>query len=160
MGALIELEVNGRRHLLQVPADAPLLGVLRNDLALNGPKYGCGLGQCGACTVLLDGKAARACVIPVGAVAGRSVVTLEGLGSRDAMHPVQQAFVDAQAAQCGYCLNGMIMSTVALLSRQPRPTEAQVRDALSHNLCRCGTHLEILEAVRLAAERMAAEARP
>ncbi len=160
MGAPIELEVNGRRHLLQVPADAPLLGVLRNDLALNGPKYGCGLGQCGACTVLLDGKAARACVIPVGAVAGRSVVTLEGLGSRDAMHPVQQAFVDAQAAQCGYCLNGMIMSTVALLSRQPRPTEAQVRDALSHNLCRCGTHLEILEAVRLAAERMAAEARP
>lgn len=160
MGALIELEVNGRRHLLQVPADAPLLGVLRNDLALNGPKYGCGLGQCGACTVLLDGKAARACVIPVGAVAGRSVVTLEGLGSRDAMHLVQQAFVDAQAAQCGYCLNGMIMSTVALLSRQPRPTEAQVRDALSHNLCRCGTHLEILEAVRLAAERMAAEARP
>lgn len=160
MGALIELEVNGRRHLLQVPADAPLLGVLRNDLALNGPKYGCGLGQCGACTVLLDGKAARACVIPVGAVSGRSVVTLEGLGSRDAMHPVQQAFVDAQAAQCGYCLNGMIMSTVALLSRQPRPTEAQVRDALSHNLCRCGTHLEILEAVRLAAERMAAEARP
>ncbi len=134
--------------------------MLRNDLALNGPKYGCGLGQCGACTVLLDGKAARACVIPVGAVAGRSVVTLEGLGSRDAMHPVQQAFVDAQAAQCGYCLNGMIMSTVALLSRQPRPTEAQVRDALSHNLCRCGTHLEILEAVRLAAERMAAEARP
>jgi len=160
VGALIELEVNGRRHLLQVPADAPLLGVLRNDLALNGPKYGCGLGQCGACTVLLDGKAARACVIPVGAVSGRSVVTLEGLGSREAMHPVQQAFVDAQAAQCGYCLNGMIMSTVALLSRQPRPTEAQVRDALSHNLCRCGTHLEILEAVRLAAERMAAEARP
>ena len=160
MGALIELEVNGRRRRLRVPADAPLLGVLRNDLALNGPKYGCGLGQCGACTVLLDGKAARACVIPVGAVAGRSVVTLEGLGSRDAMHPVQQAFVDAQAAQCGYCLNGMIMSTVALLSRQPRPTEAQVRDALSHNLCRCGTHLEILEAVRLAAERMAAEARP
>ena len=159
MGALIELEVNGRRHLLQVPADAPLLGVLRNDLALNGPKYGCGLGQCGACTVLLDGKAARACVIPVGAVSGRSVVTLEGLGSREAMHPVQQAFVDAQAAQCGYCLNGMIMSTVALLSRQPRPTDAQVRDALSHNLCRCGTHLEILEAVRLAAERMATEAR-
>lgn len=159
-GDPLEFTVNGRRRRLRVPADAPLLGVLRNDLALNGPKYGCGLGQCGACTVLLDGKAARACVIPVGAVAGRSVVTLEGLGSRDAMHPVQQAFVDAQAAQCGYCLNGMIMSTVALLSRQPRPTEAQVRDALSHNLCRCGTHLEILEAVRLAAERMAAEARP
>lgn len=158
-GDPIEFTVNGRPHRLRVPADAPLLGVLRNDLGLNGPKYGCGLGQCGACTVLLDGKAARACVIPVGAVAGRRVVTLEGLGGRDAMHPVQKAFVDAQAAQCGYCLNGMIMSTVALLSRQPRPTEAQVRDALSHNLCRCGTHLEILEAVRLAAERMAAEAR-
>ncbi|TXL66131.1 (2Fe-2S)-binding protein [Zeimonas arvi] len=158
-GDPIEFTVNGRPHRLRVPADAPLLGVLRNDLGLNGPKYGCGLGQCGACTVLLDGKVARACVIPVGAVAGRRVVTLEGLGSRDAMHPVQKAFVDAQAAQCGYCLNGMIMSTVALLSRQPRPTEAQVRDALSHNLCRCGTHLEILEAVRLAAERMAAEAR-
>jgi nicotinate dehydrogenase subunit A len=158
VGAPIELEVNGRRYRLHVPADAPLLGVLRNDLGLNGPKYGCGLGQCGACTVLLDGKSARACVIPVGGVAGRSVVTLEGLGSREAMHPVQQAFVDAQAAQCGYCLNGMIMSTVALLSSQARPTEAQVRDALSHNLCRCGTHVEILEAVRLAAERMAAEA--
>jgi len=157
-GAPIELEVNGRRHLLQVSADAPLLTVLRNDLGLNGPKYGCGLGQCGACTVLLDGKAARACVIPVAGVAGRSVVTLEGLGSREAMHPVQQAFVDAQAAQCGYCLNGMIVSTVALLARLPRPTDAQVRDALSHNLCRCGTHVEILEAVRLAAERMAAEA--
>lgn len=156
--APIELEVNGRRHLLQVSADAPLLTVLRNDLGLNGPKYGCGLGQCGACTVLLDGKAARACVIPVAGVAGRSVVTLEGLGSREAMHPVQQAFVDAQAAQCGYCLNGMIVSTVALLARLPRPTDAQVRDALSHNLCRCGTHVEILEAVRLAAERMAAEA--
>lgn len=156
--AAIELTVNGRRHLLEVPADAPLLAVLRNDLGLNGPKYGCGLGQCGACTVLVDGKAARACVMPVGGVAGRSVVTLEGLGSREAMHPVQQAFVDAQAAQCGYCLNGMIMSTLALLSRQPRPTDAQVRDALSHNLCRCGTHIEILEAVRLAAERMASEA--
>ena len=156
--APIELTVNGRRHLLEVPADAPLLAVLRNDLGLNGPKYGCGLGQCGACTVLVDGKAARACVMPVGGVAGRSVVTLEGLGSREAMHPVQQAFVDAQAAQCGYCLNGMIMSTLALLSRQPRPTDAQVRDALSHNLCRCGTHIEILEAVRLAAERIASEA--
>jgi len=156
--APIELTVNGRRHLLQVPADAPLLNVLRNDLGLNGPKYGCGLGQCGACTVLVDGKAARACVMPVGAVAGRSVLTLEGLGSRGAMHPVQQAFVDAQAAQCGYCLNGMIMSTVALLARKPRPTDAQVRDALSHNLCRCGTHIEILEAVRLAAERTAPEA--
>ncbi|MCM5572157.1 (2Fe-2S)-binding protein [Burkholderiaceae bacterium FT117] len=154
-GEPIELTVNGRRHALQVPADAPLLAVLRNDLGLNGPKYGCGLGQCGACTVLVDGRAARACVMPVSGVAGRSVTTLEGLGSREAPHPVQRAFIEAQAAQCGYCLNGMIMSTVALLARNPAPTEAQVRDALSHNLCRCGTHLEILAAVGLAAKLLA-----
>jgi len=154
-GEPIELTVNGRRHALQVPADAPLLAVLRNDLGLNGPKYGCGLGQCGACTVLVDGRAARACVMPVSGVAGRSVTTLEGLGSREAPHPVQRAFIEAQAAQCGYCLNGMIMSTVALLARNPAPTEAQVRDALSHNLCRCGTHVEILEAVGLAAKLLA-----
>jgi nicotinate dehydrogenase subunit A len=129
--------------------------VLRNDLALNGPKYGCGLGECGACLVLVDGVPARSCVVPVGGVRGRSVVTLEGLGTRAAPHPVQQAFVDAQAAQCGYCLNGMIIATVALLERMPRPTDTQVRDALSHNLCRCGTHVEILDAVRRAAEAMA-----
>ena len=132
--------------------DAPLLAVLRNDLGLNGPKYGCGLGECGACTVLVDGVAARSCVIPVGGVGGREITTLEGLGSRAAPHPVQQAFIDAQAAQCGYCLNGMILATVALLARHPRPTDAQARDALSHNLCRCGTHVEILRAVQRAAE--------
>jgi len=148
----IALTVNGRAESLAVPRDAPLLTVLRNDLGLNGPKYGCGLGECGACTVLVDGVEARACVIPVGGVAGREITTLEGLGSADRLHPVQQAFIECQAAQCGYCLNGMIVSTVALLKRFPRPTAQQARDALAHNLCRCGAHLEILQAVQRAAE--------
>ena len=132
--------------------DASLLAVLRNDLGLNGPKYGCGLGECGACTVLVDGVAARSCVIPVGGVAGREITTLEGLGSLEAPHPVQQAFIDAQAAQCGYCINGMIMTAKALLDRNPDPSEAEVRKALDHNLCRCGTHLRIVRAVRRAAK--------
>ena len=148
----LRLRVNGRVREVAAPPDAPLLAVLRNDLGLNGPKYGCGLGECGACTVLVDGVAARSCVIPAGGVAGREITTLEGLGSLEAPHPVQQAFIDAQAAQCGYCLNGMILATVALLARHPRPTDAQAREALSHNLCRCGTHVEILRAVQRAAE--------
>ena len=166
--ALVALVVNGQRHALAVPRAAPLLGVLRNDLALNGPKYGCGLGECGACTVLIDGVEARACVIPVGGVEGRHVTTLEGLAGllatgtgadaadvpRTALHPVQQAFIDCQAAQCGYCLNGMVVGTVALLRRIPQPSEAQVRSALAHHLCRCGTHLEILQAVQRAAVLM------
>jgi nicotinate dehydrogenase subunit A len=152
----LSLTVNGRQHCLDVPGDTPLLFVLRNDLELNGPKYGCGLGQCGACTVLVDGKCARSCVIPVRGVAGRHVITLEGLGTRTALHFVQQAFIDEQAAQCGYCLNGMIMSTVALLQQNPHPTDGQIRDALSHNLCRCGTHLEILRAVHRAAQQFPA----
>ena len=147
---MIDLRVNGKVHVLDVPADAPLLAVLRNDLGLNGPKYGCGLGECGACMVLMDGLAVRSCVVPVAGAVDRDVVTLEGLGTREAPHPVQQAFIDAQAAQCGYCLNGMIVSTVSLLSRVPHPSEQQVREALSHNLCRCGTHIEILDAVRRA----------
>jgi nicotinate dehydrogenase subunit A len=155
----VALRVNGRAHALAVPRDATLLSVLRNDLGLNGPKYGCGLGECGACTVLVDGIEARACVIPVGGVAGRSITTLEGLADRvgegGGLHPVQQAFIDCQAAQCGYCLNGMIVSTVALLARQPQPSERQARDALAHNLCRCGAHLEILQAVQRAAVLMA-----
>jgi nicotinate dehydrogenase subunit A len=149
------LDVNGVPHELEVAADTPLLHVLRNDLGLNGPKYGCGLGQCGACSILVDGKLARACVMPAQAVVGRHVITLEGLGDRRCLHPVQQAFIDAQAAQCGYCLNGMIMATVALLRRNPRPTDADAREALAHNLCRCGTHIEILQAVQRAAELMA-----
>lgn len=152
----LTLRVNGQTHSLAVPAEAPLLQVLRNDLALNGPKYGCGLGECGACLVLIDGKPARCCVIPAGGVQGREITTLEGLAARAGLgpgelHPVQQAFITAQAAQCGYCLNGMIVATVALLEAKPQPTEAETRAALSHNLCRCGTHLEILQAVRSAA---------
>jgi nicotinate dehydrogenase subunit A len=156
--AAIELNVNGRARRLQVPATAPLMMVLRNDLQLNGPKYGCGLGECGACTVLVDGVAARSCVIPAGGVQGRDITTLEGLGRGDALHPVQQAFIDAQAAQCGYCLNGMVMMAAALLARQPDPSEEDVRRELSGNLCRCGTHLEIVRAVLLAAERMKVKA--
>ena len=157
----ITLSVNGVQHRLFVHAGATLLHLLRNDLELNGPKYGCGLGQCGACTVLVDGVAARACVIPGAGVAGRAVTTLEGLMSASGLHPVQQAFIDAQAAQCGYCLNGMVMTTVALLEETPRPSQLQIREALSSNLCRCGTHIEIVAAVNRAAERMSksAEAR-
>ena len=154
--APILLRCNGRVETLAVDGAVPLLTVLRNDLGLNGPKYGCGLGECGACMVLIDGRAARSCALPLAGVAGREVTTLEGLGSAAARHPVQQAFIEAQAAQCGYCLNGMVIATVSLLRRTPQPTEAQVRAALSHNLCRCGSHLEILAAVKLAAESMAA----
>ena len=149
------VHVNGIAHHLCVSPGAPLLGVLRNDLKLNGPKYGCGLGQCGACTVLVDGVAARACVIPVGGVKERQITTLEGLGDSRVPHPVQQAFIDAQAAQCGYCLNGMIMSTAALLAQTPQPTEAQAQQALAGNLCRCGTHVEIMRAVMRAADLLA-----
>jgi len=158
MPALVEttLTVNGKPQVLACPPATTLLAALRNDLCLNGPKYGCGLGECGACTVLVDGVAARACVIPLAGVAGRSVTTLEGLADERGLHPVQQAFIDAQAAQCGYCLNGMLMMTVALLAHTPRPTEQQVRQALSANLCRCGTHLEIVQAVLRAAELSAA----
>jgi len=148
----VTLSVNWVEHSLPVPAGTCLLTVLRNDLELNSPKYGCGLGECGACTVLVDGVAARACVIPVGGVTGRNITTLEGLGTLAALHPVQQAFIDAQAAQCGYCLNGMIMMTVALLARNPSPSEDEIRSELSGNLCRCGTHLEIMQAVLRAAE--------
>ena len=156
MGERIALTVNGRAHALAVPRDASLLTVLRNDVGLNGPKYGCGLGECGACSVLVDGIEARSCVIPVGGVEGRHITTLEGLGTSGALHPVQQAFIECQAAQCGYCLNGMIVSTVALLRRFPHPTEQQARDALAHNLCRCGAHIEIMQAVQRAAELTAA----
>ena len=148
----VTLSVNRVEHSLPVPAGTCLLTVLRNDLELNSPKYGCGLGECGACTVLVNGIAARACVIPVGGVAGREITTLEGLGTPEALHPVQQAFIEAQAAQCGYCLNGMIMMTVALLARNPSPSEDEIRRELSGNLCRCGTHLEIMQAVLRAAE--------
>lgn len=147
----LALTVNARDVELDVPREASLLQVLRNDLQLNGPKFGCGLGQCGACTVWVDGVAARSCVVPAHGVAGRAVTTLEGLGTREHWHPVQQAFEQAQAAQCGYCLNGMVMQAAALLAREPHPSEERIRDELSGNLCRCGTHVEILKAVRQAA---------
>lgn len=151
----ITLTVNGRAQLLPVSREASLLHVLRNDLGLNSPKYGCGLGQCGACTVWVDGVAARSCVIPAHGVEGREITTLEGLGSRHDWHPVQKAFEDAQAAQCGYCLNGMVMQAAALLAREPNPSEDRIRAELSGNLCRCGTHVEIVRAVQLAALRLA-----
>jgi nicotinate dehydrogenase subunit A len=147
----IRLTVNGLTQEVDVDADTALLHVLRNDLALNGPKFGCGLGECGACTVLIDGIAARACVIPVKGCTGREIVTLEGLGSRDHPDPVQAAFIAEQAAQCGYCLNGIIMTTKALLAINPHPTEADAREALRYNLCRCGAHVEIMRAVMRAA---------
>ena len=151
----VQLNVNGQDHQAALTRHTSVLHYLRNDLGLNGPKLGCGLGECGACTVLLDGVPARACVIPAIEIQGRHLTTLEGLGQAEKPHPVQQAFIDAQAAQCGYCLNGMVMMTVALLERHPHPTDDQIKSALSHNVCRCGTHLEIMDAVRRAAVLMA-----
>ncbi|MDO9435515.1 (2Fe-2S)-binding protein [Hydrogenophaga sp.] len=154
----LELNVNGQRQPVDAEPDTPLLYVLRNDLALNGPKYGCGLGECGSCTVLMNGRPTRSCVVPVKAAVGRAVTTLEGLGTPASPGLVQQAFIDAQAAQCGYCINGMVMTAHALIERQPHATHDDIRNALHHNLCRCGTHLEIVEAVALAAQRARAGA--
>lgn len=151
MPATTRLSVNGHSHEVAAAPDTPLLYVLRNDLALNGPKYGCGLGECGACTVLIDDVAARSCVIPLSACEGRHVVTLEGLGTRAHPDIVQAAFIKEQAAQCGYCLNGMIMTVKALLMRNAHPTDADIRETLRYNLCRCGAHVEILRAARRAA---------
>ncbi|WP_341487649.1 (2Fe-2S)-binding protein [Pararhizobium sp. A13] len=144
------LKVNGRKVVVEADPKTPLLYILRNDLELNGPKYGCGLGECGACCILMEGRAVRSCTIPIAAVARRAITTLEGLGDEKHLHPVQQAFIEESGAQCGYCLNGMIISSVALLGRNPDPEEADIREALRHNLCRCGTHIEILAAVRKA----------
>ncbi len=162
----VTLTVNGRRHTLNVSDDVPLLTVLRNDLALNGPKFGCGLGECGSCTVLIDGVAARACIVPVAGAVGHSITTLEGLCHSGKPGPTQRAFIECQAAQCGYCLNGMIMTVEALLRRNPDPDDKEIRKELSHNLCRCGTHIEILAAAHCAArlhrssEDEASHARP
>jgi nicotinate dehydrogenase subunit A len=145
------LSVNGRTVSVTVDdPDTPLLYVLRNEIGLLSPRFGCGLGQCGACTVLIDGEAVRSCVTPLSAVTGK-VVTLEGLGTDMNPHPIQQAFIAEQAVQCGYCINGMIMQSAALLKRNPRPTEQQVKSELASNLCRCGTHLRIVRAVMHAA---------
>ena len=148
---MVSLNVNGRYHEVDAEPETPLLYVLRDHLALNGAKFGCGLGQCGACTVVLDGKPIYSCVIPISLVAGRRVVTVEGLGTADKPGPLQQAFIDEQAAQCGYCIAGMIMRAHALLEANPNPDEAEIRRHLGRNLCRCGTHMRILAAVRRAA---------
>jgi len=148
--ARISLKVNGTTQVVEIDPDTPLLYVLRNDLQLNGPKFGCGLAQCGACTVIMNGNAIRSCVTVVSAVQNQPVTTLEGLGSTKKMHPLQQAFVDEQALQCGYCINGMIMTSKALLDKNPKPTDSQIKEALAGNLCRCGTHTRILRAVKRA----------
>lgn len=144
--------VNGKTHSVEAAGDTPLLYVLRNDLELNGAKYGCGFAQCGACTVVIDGKAVRSCITPLAAVAGKSITTLEGLSAGGAAHPLQKAFIAEQAAQCGYCANGMIMTAKTLLDKNPQPTEAQIRKALAANYCRCGTHNRIVRAVQRAAK--------
>ncbi len=146
--ASITLTVNGSARTIDVrDPDKPLLYALRNDLNLKGAKYGCGLGQCGACTVIVDGEAVRSCTTPVSAFAGKKITTIEGLGSPEQPHKVQAAFIAEQAAQCGYCTNGMVMTSAALLDKNPKPSAAQVKDALAQNLCRCGTHERIVNAV-------------
>ena len=151
---MLTLNVNGRQHQVDAEATTPLLYVLRDDLRLNGAKFGCGLGQCGACTVLLEDNAVLSCLVPVGVIAGRRITTLEGLGSTDNPGPLQRAFIDEQAAQCGYCIAGMIMRAQALLRRNSSPSDEQVREHMRPNLCRCGTHMRILAAVRRAATAM------
>ena len=148
------LDVNGRRHNVAADPETPLLYVLRNELRLKGARFGCGLGQCGACAVLVDGKPVQSCDLPVSAAAGKSIITIEGLVADGKLHPLQQAFITEQAAQCGYCLSGIVMTAKALLEANPRPTEAEIRTALKGNLCRCGTHQRILRAIRRAAQEM------
>jgi len=160
---MITLNINGRAAAVDADPTTPLLYVLRDDLKLNGAKFGCGLGQCGACTVMVGGQAVMSCLMPIGLVEQRAVKTVEGLGTPTAPGPLQQAFIDEQAAQCGYCIAGMIMRAQALLERNPHPSDAEIRRHMAPNLCRCGTHLRILRAVRRAADRsgvaIAAESR-
>ena len=144
------LNVNGKTHTVDADPDMPLLYVLRNDLFLVGAKFGCGLAQCGACTVLVDGKATRSCVTPIGSLGNAEITTIEGLGTIEKPHPLQKAFIDEQAAQCGYCINGFIMKAKELLDQKPHPTEADVREALAGHLCRCGTHNRIIAAIMRA----------
>jgi nicotinate dehydrogenase subunit A len=151
----IAIQVNGKARSVDADLQMPLLYALRDDLALHGPKFGCGKGQCGACSVLLDGVVVRSCVTPLAAVGSKPVTTLEGLGSVAKPSVVQQAFIDEQAAQCGYCINGMVMVATALLKQNRKPSEAQIREALAENLCRCGTHTRIVKAVQRAARNLA-----
>ena len=149
----MQLRVNGRAAAVDVDPASPLLYVLRNDLRLDGPKFGCGLGQCGACTVIAGGELIRSCLTPVSAAKAKEILTLEGLGTLEHPHPIQQAFIDEQAAQCGYCTNGIILTVKAFLDQSPNPTEEQIRRALAGVLCRCGAHLEIIQAVKRAAQQ-------
>ncbi len=151
----MELLVNGETHEVDVDGEATLLSVLRNDLGLTGTKYGCGDGDCGACTVLIDGEAKQSCLLPVASAAEAAVTTIEGLAKGDDLHPVQEAFIEHTAFQCAYCTPGFIMSVVALLSRNPDPDDRQIRAALTGNICRCGTYVRILQAVKAAAEKLA-----
>lgn len=146
------INVNGSTREVVADAETPLLYVLRNDLDLKGARYGCGIGVCGACTVIVDGKAVQSCDVPVSAVAGKTVTTIEGIGTPDEPHPLQRAFIAEQAAQCGYCVSGIIMSAKALLDARPQPSDAEIREALAQNLCRCGTHTRILKAIRAAVD--------
>jgi nicotinate dehydrogenase subunit A len=152
MPETFRIHVNAAEHAVTADGDTPLLYVLRNDLGLNGPKFGCGLAQCGACTAIVGAAAVRTCVFPLSAVGDAPVVTLEGLGTVDKPHPLQKAFITEQAAQCGYCINGMVMTAKAFLDRSPHPTRAEIRQALAGNLCRCGTHLRIVRAIENAAK--------
>ena len=152
--ARITLDVNGSAHTIDADPDMPLLYALRNDLNLNNPHFGCGLAQCGACTVHIDGQAVRSCVTPVSAVGAGKVVTLAGLGTPEKPHPIQKAYVEEEVPQCGYCINGWIMTAAALLNRNKKPTDAQIKDALTGLKCRCGTHMSIMRAVKRAAEMM------
>ncbi len=149
----ITLRVNGKTHALDLDPSTPLLYVLADDLGLKGPKFGCGLAQCGACTVIVNGRAIRSCITPVSKVAGAEITTLEGLGTEEHPHPLQQAFIDEQAAQCGFCLNGVIMCAKALLDANPKPSDEEIRQALSGVLCRCFTHVRMIRAVKRYAER-------
>jgi nicotinate dehydrogenase subunit A len=153
----LTLKVNGKTRQVAAAPDTPLLYVLRNDLELNSPKFGCGLAQCGACMVLVDGRGVPSCVAAAGSVGQAEVTTLEGLGTLDNLHPLQKAFIDEQAAQCGYCIAGMIMSAKALIDRKPKPSEGEVREALAGNLCRCGTHARIIRAVMRATKAIEAQ---
>jgi nicotinate dehydrogenase subunit A len=148
------LKVNGQSHTIDVEPDCPLLYVLRDNLAMNNPRFGCGLGQCGACTVLIDNRAVRSCTLPVSAVAGKEIVTLEGLGTEGNPHPVQKAFIQEQAFQCGYCLNGWVLTAKTLLDKNPHPSDDEMRTAFQSLICRCGSHVRIFAAVRQAADQM------
>ena len=153
MAANLTLRVNGTSHAVRVDdPEMPLLYALRNHLGLHGPRFGCGLAQCGACTVHVEGRSVRSCTYPVSQAAGKDIVTLEGLGTPEKPHPLQEAFIEEQAVQCGYCMNGMIMEAKALLDRIKRPSEAQIRQALANNLCRCGAHVRIVRAIKRASE--------